>query len=350
MAHDVWSPLVIAEKAGERSDPEERGVQKWLDHLVADDREPHGYDLALARWQRSLRGRGDRMLTGQAAGRLLVGHGNPSPTEVGLSLHRTWGVPFIPGSALKGLLAHWAEITLGPHEDMNEDERAHRAPWAGPERDERGNAVRRPGEAYERVFGAPPLRGHERSARRGKLVVHDALWLPGVDKNSRTKAALAPDVLTVHQRRYYQGDEPWPSDGDDPIPVSFITVRPGTKFLFAVSSDDAEIADWAADALRCVLQDWGVGGKTAAGYGRFERVVLCDPPLLAELGETLEASKRGGESEQDRLDLLSAEWVERLRTLPLSGHAALAKLLRKYVKSKKKRPQLDALLARIIAP
>jgi CRISPR-associated protein Cmr6 len=48
--------------------------------------------------------------------RLLVGHGTQSPTEVGLTTHRTWGVPVVPGTALKGLLSHYVDAVYGPRD------------------------------------------------------------------------------------------------------------------------------------------------------------------------------------------------------------------------------------------
>lgn len=353
LAHDVWSPLVRAGRGGERDDREEARVDAWFGALCSA-RVPRGYDIALERWRRSLRGDGDRMFEAQTAGRLLVGHGNPAPSEVGISLHRTWGVPFIPGSALAGLLAHYAEIALGPGPaagelDMDDSapERAQRAHWAGPARNANGDAVSPPGSAYRIVFGAPPIPGIEGSASVGGLIVHDALWLPGGRKSEDTaQGPLVRDVLTVHQARYYQDRAPWPSDGDDPNPVGFVSVRPGARFLFSLSSDKLEIVDWAIDALTRVLSEWGVGGKTAAGYGRFERIVVQASAVLAELEQALEASKETM-SEKERLTFLEQHWEPRLRTLPSSQYDDLGKIVRRYIKSRKRRAGRDALLARI---
>ena len=38
--------------------------------------------------------------------RLLLGHGNPAPTDVGLTVHHTWGVPMLPGPSIKGVVSH----------------------------------------------------------------------------------------------------------------------------------------------------------------------------------------------------------------------------------------------------
>jgi CRISPR-associated protein Cmr6 len=50
----------------------------------------------------------------ELASRLLIGHGNASATDVGLSMHHTWGVSVILGSAMKELPAHYLNMFFGP--------------------------------------------------------------------------------------------------------------------------------------------------------------------------------------------------------------------------------------------
>ena len=45
--------------------------------------------------------------------RLIIGLGGESPLETGLTLHHTFGVPIIPGSAIKGLAAHYCDQVFG---------------------------------------------------------------------------------------------------------------------------------------------------------------------------------------------------------------------------------------------
>ncbi|MCX7926276.1 MAG: hypothetical protein N2554_10760, partial [Fimbriimonadales bacterium] len=47
-----------------------------------------------------------------AAAPIAIGLGNASPLEVGLTLHHTYGMPVIPGSALKGLCRRGARLLL----------------------------------------------------------------------------------------------------------------------------------------------------------------------------------------------------------------------------------------------
>src|SRR5437660_6750837 len=46
-------------------------------------------------------------------GRLIVGLGGENILETGITLHHTYGVPMIPGTALKGLAAHYCDQVWG---------------------------------------------------------------------------------------------------------------------------------------------------------------------------------------------------------------------------------------------
>jgi CRISPR-associated protein Cmr6 len=275
LGYDAWAPVGAEGKV-----PDDQRSE-WLARLAAIPVSPH-YCHAFERWRASFTPPGDRLREVTLAGRLLVGHGNPSAAEVGLTLHHTWAVPVVPGSALKGLLAHYVEAIYGPEDpDL--------PPWEQPgEERERARyqgvtwqdwRIRRgPGEWYRRLFGSPeadedPLykeRGLEYGASRGTVVFHDALYVPGSAEEDRPYAV---DVLTVHQKPYYDAHirdrsaTTWPSDHAPPNPVAFLTVRPGVRLLLALSGPPewTETAEWL---LLDALERWGVGAKTSAGYGR----------------------------------------------------------------------------------
>jgi len=172
LAYDAWAPVCDDGKV-----PADRRAE-WLGNLTEV---PVSKDYAqfYARWETSFQDPADRTFELALASRLLVGHGNASATEVGLSVHHTWGVPVIPGSALKGLLSHYIDAVYGPKDPTL-------PPWEQPE-DERqrigyqGNVWHRrriqrgPGETYRYLFGAPDaeedavMREHDslRALRRG---------------------------------------------------------------------------------------------------------------------------------------------------------------------------------------
>lgn len=270
LAYDAWAPV-----GGDGKVPDERRAE-WLSALAAIA-VPPDYSHSFDRWRKSFSAPRDRVFELMLASRLLVGHGNSSAADVGITVQQTWGVPVIPGSALKGLLAHYVDATYGP-------DAPERKPWerTGDERTRadyqgvtwRGRRIERgPGAVYRMLFGAPDAeedevmrgRGLDAGASAGLVTFHDALYVPASITGDKPFGA---DVLTVHQKDYYDSSGGnWPNDYDSPNPVAFLTVRPGARLLFALSGP----ADWtelAERLLRDALEKWGVGGKTSAGYGR----------------------------------------------------------------------------------
>jgi CRISPR-associated protein Cmr6 len=279
LAYDAWAPVEEAgEHAGKVPPERPRGDQErskskseWLDQLERLQIDGD-YRRAYQRWKTSLEGSGCRCKAIKLASRLLVGHGNSSATEVGLTVHHTWGVPVIPGSALKGLCAHYTAATYG-WQDAPDEKHEERTPFSGPGWDKH-RIKAPPGDYYRALFGTPDVSGAASSA--GLVIFHDALYLPGSCTAGGNDTPFAVDVLTVHQRSYYGQDkeaggapgQSWPNDYDSPNPVGFISVKPGTQFLLAVDGDEGW-AGLAMDLLTEALQEWGAGGKTSAGYGRF---------------------------------------------------------------------------------
>lgn len=300
LAYDAWAP------AGNDGKVPDDQRASWLSAL-ADSAVPPDYSRAFDRWKASYCAPGDRVFELELASRLLVGHGNASAAGVGITVHHTWGVPVVPGSALKGLLAHFVDAVYGPNDptlppwDQPDGERARAeyqgVTWRGP-RIERG-----PGAVYRALFGAPDAqaddvmreRGFDAGASAGIVTFHDALYVPRRVEDDRPFAA---DVLTVHQKSYYDSSGgSWPNDYDSPNPVAFLTVRPGARMLFALSGP----ADWtelAERILRDALEKWGVGGKTSAGYGRLvgpERLAASATRTPAATAARARASPKAGD-------------------------------------------------------
>ncbi|MBX6330500.1 MAG: type III-B CRISPR module RAMP protein Cmr6 [Gemmatimonadaceae bacterium] len=312
LAYDAWAPV---DKEGKVAD----GARAtWFSNLEGISVSPD-YSRSYARWEKSFSAPGDRVFKLQLASRLLVGHGNSSATDVGLTVHHTWGVPVIPGSALKGLVAHYVDAVYGPSDpdrppwEQDGDERV-RADYQGVTRDAHGRVKRGPGVVYRKLFGAPDAEEDQAMRERdiaagaaaGLVLFHDALYVPQEIPDDKPFAA---DVLTVHQKSYYDSSgKVAPNDYDSPNPVTFLTIRPGARFLFALSGPP----DWtelAEHLLRDALLKWGAGGKTSAGYGRFVApgtgLVARPAPtaaggLLPRAGDRVEATlleertKKGG--------------------------------------------------------
>lgn len=191
---------------------------------------PAVYGRFLARWQAALAADPTtRVRRATAGGRVIVGLGGESVLETTITLHRTFGVPFLPGSALKGLAASYARNRLDEHD------------WDSKTK----------GGAYQILFGTTEGSGH--------VVFHDAL--------PEASVKLKPDVITVHHPHYYGPQQTVPADWDSPTPIPFVTVAPGAIFNIALTGPDAW-RDAAFEILALALAEEGIGAKTSSGYGR----------------------------------------------------------------------------------
>lgn len=212
----------------EESDAKHRLIAK-----IAELKPPAFYKKALERWQHITADQ-QRFYTfsGEIRQRLYIGVTRDSPLESGVTVSHCYGMPIIPGSSLKGLA---------------------RAAAAYLERN--GNVQIRP-EILQWLFGADGDLGES-----GGLYFHDAWWSGDGDP-------FVAEIITPHHIRYYSGEKDVaPSDTDSPVPVPQIAVQ--GKFYFVIEGS-AAWAPVAAKFLQNALQQWGIGGKTSSGYGRFD--------------------------------------------------------------------------------
>jgi CRISPR-associated protein Cmr6 len=225
------------ERAQRDLEAEGSARQEHIESAISAARVTPEYRRFFQRWEAALKELPfTRHAPATVSGRMVVGLGEESVLETSITLHRTYGVPYIPGSALKGLAAAAAHKHL---EDEN---------WKKIKPD--GKI----GESHRLMFGDTTSSGY--------VTFHDALWKPEGDR-----LPLDLDVMTVHHPKYYQAanDPPPPADWDSPTPIAFLTAR-GT-YLLAVTGPE-EWAQAAMEILTEALQRDGIGAKTAAGYGR----------------------------------------------------------------------------------
>ena len=74
------------------------------------------YHQAYDRYERTLNPNNGQYRFFQTNGRIIVGLGEKNVLETGITLHHTYGVPYIPGSALKGLASHYCDQIWGEKE------------------------------------------------------------------------------------------------------------------------------------------------------------------------------------------------------------------------------------------
>lgn len=211
---------------------------------------PPIYKEFYLQWVQNLDRFGARHKESRAKGRMVLGLGAESVLETSIALHHTYGVPYIPGSALKGLAASYLRWQFGEK-------------W-------RDDATKR--QQYKIIFGDTDEAGY--------ITFFDAFYIP--DKAHKGRA-LQRDVITVHHPDYYKeaknaedrGDskkQAAPVDWDNPNPVSFLSAT--GYYLIALAAPDLKESElWinaTFDILNEALQHWGIGAKTSSGYGRME--------------------------------------------------------------------------------
>jgi len=231
----LWLDKYIREQS-----PEDKESRRELVSQVAELHEPPEYAEFYRRWRTALSSCRAEMREARVQGRMVVGLGEESVLETAVALHHTYGVPYIPGSALKGLAASYASQHLDP------------AAWCASS------------PAYKTLFGTTDEAGY--------VTFFDALYVPGSGHDGN---ALYPDVMTVHHPDYYQrGDRP-PADWDSPTPIPFPSAT--GSYLIALAGP-AEWVTAAFDILALALAEVGIGAKTSSGYGR---MVFQTPPATA---------------------------------------------------------------------
>jgi CRISPR-associated protein Cmr6 len=288
---------------------------KWLD-AIASIRIPEGYAAWFKHHWRKTMEQDCFVLECVAASRLLVGSGNASGFDVGLHLHHTWGVPMVPGSAIKGVLSHYLDAVYGPdpeHDGISPVSPQHPDPDRARFRRPGRKPATPPGNWQRIICGSADYSGvsMDLPAAAGYVIFHDMLFIPPEDRDHRM-AMLAPDVLTPHHGEYY-GKGGVANDYEDPTPVPFLSVPPGTRFLLAVGGQRAW-AEFAIGRLADAIAEWGLGAKTAAGYGRFECIGAIagprKPPLASAVARTLKTKIEAWLAEHKPAQGSLAQWEQ----------------------------------------
>ena len=237
----LWLDKYLATQAKPSSQGQEPHPRAVHIGAVCKGTIPDGWVEAVKRWEDAQKPRGDgtelHLFVATTLGRCVVGLGAESPWENNIRLHRTWGVPILPGSALKGLAAAWAHRGLS-------DER-----WG-----KSHGLAADPGDAHRTLFGM--------TEEQGCVVFHDAIW-----SSENKDNGLRADVMTVHHPNYYQQGTEAPVDWDSPNPIPFLSLT--GSFLVALEGPRAWV-EAAADMLAAGLQEFGIGAKTSSGYGRMK--------------------------------------------------------------------------------
>ncbi|OGR06908.1 MAG: type III-B CRISPR module RAMP protein Cmr6 [Deltaproteobacteria bacterium RIFOXYD12_FULL_50_9] len=216
----------------------------------------------------------------------ITGMGIDHPTETNLLLDRNTGVPFIPASGQKGVMrlalmfdslqdrdGNWRDegdllaekILIHKNNKKTKETELH---WnESPE--------------FKTLFGF--LAGKEdNDGCAGNLVILDAYPV--------TPPEIGTDILNPHYPEYYRdsGKKRGPTEDQSPIPIKFLVVKEGAEFVFrvllrplfsaSVFTDREQLRTLAEWAIINTIEQHGIGGKTAIGYGHFKMLSQGNEP------------------------------------------------------------------------
>ncbi|AUS08653.1 type III-B CRISPR module RAMP protein Cmr6 [Laceyella sacchari] len=216
----------------------EKKKQAWMKSVSKSKiGDAHQLNCAVKRMEKLIQFRSGKLYYMKTISRFVPGMGRSNPVDNGLTWHHTLGVPYLPGSSIKGILRSWATSydTTVTSTQIND------------------------------IFGPIP---EESNSSVGSVVFFDALPVAPVQ--------LEIDIMTPHHPEYYKDPKKGkPVDWESPNPIPFLTVAEGQTFVFGVaprcSGNEGDqkavqmVTEWLPQAL-----DWiGAGAKTAWGYGRF---------------------------------------------------------------------------------
>ncbi|GFP20343.1 CRISPR-associated protein Cmr6 [Candidatus Hakubella thermalkaliphila] len=192
--------------------------------------------------------------------RMAAGLGIASITENGIVIDHIHGLPYIPGSILKGISQDYAllyEYKVGT--DTQKRRKAKKD------------------SSFVAVFGAQTAEPGENIAkfedRRGGVIFLDAVL-----ERWNGPSPFEVDIMNPHYQEYYsnEGGTP-PADYLNPNPIKFLAVKAGTRFCFGLAARDtniqstvfgsSQLINQAKDWLVGALKTLGAGGKTRVGYG-----------------------------------------------------------------------------------
>jgi len=225
--------------------------------------------------------------------RFIVGLGNESVYDTAMTLHHVHGFPYIPASAVKGVVRSWIITEVFVKHNIPEDEvdfpllnAEHRAYLD---------------EGFCKIFGCPNETkavkfesGKPKKNSKGfyeyESVVDTALgkenqgkvWF--FDAFPISALNIIVDIMNPHYADYYgekkhNGNPIPPADYLTPVPIPFLTVE-NTKYQFIIGikeKDKTEISsgifkdkvlfEVVSIWLKKALEEHGIGAKTAVGYG-----------------------------------------------------------------------------------
>lgn len=202
----------------------------------------------------------------QTSYRLVVGLGNPSVTETSLTLHNVYGVPYIPGQALKGVIRSYY---LQQYYDIENDKFLDS--FENDFMKDSDKLEYNPESIYKYIFGDD---FYGENNVKGNVIFYDTF--PGYN------VTIEKDVMTPHYSNYFTKNDA-PNDSFNPVPIFFYTIK-DTEFCFLISVKKILESDMYKELIKNnfikKLENFiknariehGVGAKKLVGYGYFKHL------------------------------------------------------------------------------
>ena len=196
------------------------------------------------------------------AHKLIIGFGNPSVLEKSITIHHIYGIPYIPGQAIKGCMRNYF---LNQYYNMEK----------GKFKDESYRIL------YKLIFGED-IENDDNC--KGGVIFFDVF--PELEENFK----LEQDVITPHYNNYYTKNNKiknLPTDDGKVIP-NIYHILDNQKFKFCLALDKKRCVDYlnssgkefegyydkfkgkVIELFKNTLIEHGLGAKTSVGYGRFD--------------------------------------------------------------------------------
>jgi len=262
----------------------ERAIKVINDNNVNYDRTI--YNKFLTRWQFLLNSIKAVQIKGKVHWRLIVGLGSGSVLETSMTLHHILGAPFIPGTALKGVVSSYyieknRENIESNMKEVNIKRKQENKKEKEYEPNELEEFAMNEDEQYIKLFG--------NEKQKGKVTFLDAY--------PAKVPRLEMDIMNPHYQKYYSGDKDNknkpipPADWLSPNPIKFVTVAKDAEFVFAFKTNENSLTEEIKTLIKETLENSGIGAKTSVGYGYFKNLENVETTQSSPVAISADAKK-----------------------------------------------------------
>jgi len=258
------------------------------------------YTAQYKKWMQKI---ADKRFSLTLSWRLVVGLGAASVYETSMTLHHIYGIPYLPGSAIKGVTRSYRILCMAEGLEHPNDyyervallekflekfdlvnefptwEKIKEFKVSSPE--DKNNKIEFSEQSYKSLEALQAeLRKFQlifgTQNRQGCIIFFDSFPENFNAKDPEKICEIKYDIMNPHYGPYYTEKKP-PADYYNPTPIPFLVLE-NAKFTFylrvknrLISSEEKEkLLNTTKEWLRDALTSYGIGAKTALGYGLFE--------------------------------------------------------------------------------